>query len=59
MGKQCDCQSDQECSCGCDCECGGDTGSFQRRYQTKADHLVAVDALDANGSVVKEQPLRP
>jgi hypothetical protein len=29
------------------------------RYQTEADHLVAVDALDANGSVVKEQPLRP
>lgn len=28
------------------------------RYQTKDDHLVSVTALDVNGAVVKEQPLR-
>ncbi|MDR3575634.1 MAG: hypothetical protein P4L50_17380 [Anaerolineaceae bacterium] len=45
MCKQCDCQSDPACSCGCDgdCECGGDTGSFQRRYQTKAEKIMELE----------------
>ena len=45
MGKECDCQSDQECSCGeksnscgCDCGCGGH-GLHTRRFQTKAERI--------------------
>jgi hypothetical protein len=48
MCKQCDCQSDQAFSCGCDsgcgCECGGHAGHFERRYQTKAEQIVELEA---------------
>ena len=48
MCKQCDCQSDQGCSCGCDggcgCECSGHAGHFERRYQTKAEQIVELEA---------------
>ena len=48
MCKQCDCQSDQGCSCGCDggcgCECGGHARHFERRYQTKAEQIVELEA---------------
>jgi len=33
-------------------------GDLPARYQTKDDHLVSVTALDVNGAIVKEQPLR-
>ena len=46
MGKQCSCESDQGCSCGGDgsCECGGQAGHFERRYQTKAEQIVELEA---------------
>jgi hypothetical protein len=48
MCKQCECQSDQGCSCGCDgdcgCGCGGHVGYFERRYQTKAEQIVELEA---------------
>jgi hypothetical protein len=48
MCKQCDCQSDQAFGCGCDsgcgCECGGHSGHFERRYQTKAEQIVELEA---------------
>jgi hypothetical protein len=44
MCKQCDCQSGQECTCDCGCECGGRAGHFERRYQTKAEQIVELEA---------------
>ena len=41
----CDCEQDCTCgggsNCGCDC-CGG--GHFQRRFQTKAEQIEALEA---------------
>ena len=42
MCKQCGCQSDQGCDGGC--ECGGHVGHFERRYQTKAEQIVELEA---------------
>ena len=42
MCKQCDCQSDQGCSCGCGC--GGHDGTFERRYQTKAEKIAELES---------------
>ena len=48
MCKQCGCESEQGCSCGsdggCGCECGGHAGHFERRYQTKAEQIVELEA---------------
>jgi hypothetical protein len=55
MGKECGCQSNQECGCGtsrdgcgcecgCNCGCGGyDSHSFYRRYQTKAEQIAELE----------------
>ena len=41
MNNQCDCESDKGCDCGCDC-CG-DSGHFERRYQTKAEQIAELE----------------
>lgn len=44
MCKDCGCQSGQECSCG-GCECGcGHNGHFERRFQTKAEQIIELEA---------------
>jgi hypothetical protein len=45
MRQQCDCQSGHECECGCSCGCGcgGHSGSFERRYQTKAEQIIELE----------------
>ena len=55
MGKECGCQSNQDCGCGtshesCSCECGCNCGcsgydshSFNRRYQTKAEQIAELE----------------
>ena len=49
--KQGDCQCEGGCSCGCSCgcDCGcGTEGHFQRRYQTKAEQVKALEAYVAD-----------
>jgi hypothetical protein len=46
-GHACDCQDkDTECGCSCGCGEGGCDcgGHFQRRYQTKAEQVSALEA---------------
>jgi hypothetical protein len=43
-GDKCECGS--ECGCGCGCNCGG--GHFQRRFQTKAEQVEALEAYLAD-----------
>jgi hypothetical protein len=45
MCKECECQSDRNCGCGAShdsCGCGGH--SFERRYQTKTEQTVELEA---------------
>jgi hypothetical protein len=44
MCKDCGCQEGQECGCSCGCECGGHAWRFERRYQTKAEQIVELEA---------------
>jgi hypothetical protein len=45
----CDCKNGNYdcgngCDCGCGCECCGGEGRFQRRYLTKAEQIVELEA---------------
>jgi hypothetical protein len=42
MCKECGCKEGQEC--GCHCECHGHGGHFERRYQTKAEQIIELEA---------------
>lgn len=42
MCNHCGCQEGQES--GCSCECGGNSGRFERRYQTKAEKIEELEA---------------
>ena len=41
--ESCDCGQENQCGCGCGCDCCGG-GQFQRRFQTKAEQIVALEA---------------
>jgi hypothetical protein len=44
MCKSFDYHEDQECNCDCGCECCGNSTHFNRRYQTKAEQIIALEA---------------
>ncbi|KAF0106662.1 MAG: hypothetical protein FD146_2461 [Anaerolineaceae bacterium] len=41
---ECKCGSECACGCNCDCDCCHDGHHFQRRFQTRAEQVEALEA---------------